>query len=80
MKRSTDSILTTHTGSLPRPSDLLELLLERHRGHQIDEARFEKLVAQSVAATVKRQADVGLTVVNDGEQSKVSYAGYLSKR
>ncbi|MGE0383983.1 MAG: hypothetical protein AB7Q97_04585 [Gammaproteobacteria bacterium] len=80
MKRSVDEILTTHTGSLPREPKLLSLLLARSRDEPFDRGEFEATVREQVAATVARQIAAGLTVVNDGEQSKISYAGYLKDR
>jgi 5-methyltetrahydropteroyltriglutamate--homocysteine methyltransferase len=67
MKTSTDRILTTHTGSLPRPADLTD----RHD---------EQAVRAAVQETVRRQLDAGVDIVNDGEVSKPSYAGYVTER
>ena len=80
MKHSTDGILTTHTGSLPRPDDLVGLL----EGHDQREARaepaFQARVSEAVKEIVQKQADAGVTVVNDGEMSKVGYSTYLTDR
>jgi 5-methyltetrahydropteroyltriglutamate--homocysteine methyltransferase len=73
-------VLTTHTGSLPRPSDLLSLLLERQDGGAVEEHRFADVVERSTAALVSRQAEVGLDLVNDGEAGKISYATYVRDR
>ena len=67
MKRSTDRILTTHTGSLPRPDDLVELLMQRDRGELTDMAAFEARVAEATQEVVQKQRDTGIDIVNDGE-------------
>ena len=69
-------ILTTHTGSLPRPRDLLELLPRRHD----DPAVFNARVRDAVAAVVRRQRAIGLDLVNDGEQGKIDYSTYVAER
>ena len=79
MKRSEHAVLTTHTGSLPRPEALLGLLAERERGPE-QRAAFDGAAAEAVARAVARQAEVGLGVVSDGEQSKPSYATYVKDR
>ena len=79
MKRSEHAVLTTHTGSLPRPNALLGLLAERDRGPG-QRAAFDEATAEAVAGAVKRQAELGLSVVSDGEQSKPSYATYVKDR
>ena len=80
MERSTERILTTHTGSLPRPPELLPLLEARAVGEGIDDKKFKTLVREAVSETVERQVEAGVTVLNDGEMSKISYAGYLKDR
>ena len=80
MKRSTDAILTTHTGSLPRPADLLPLLRAKDDGTLVDQATFAAQVKSAVTATVRRQVDTGIAIVNDGEMSKPSYANYVKDR
>lgn len=80
MKTSTDRILTTHVGSLARPDDVLELLFAKERGEQFDPARFESLVHTAVSDIVQRQADAGIDIVCDGEQSKSSFLTYISER
>jgi 5-methyltetrahydropteroyltriglutamate--homocysteine methyltransferase len=78
MQRSVDRILTTHTGSLPRPDDLVAML------YAIDEGRdvpgFAERAREAVAEIVQRQMEIGLDVVNDGEAGKVSYATYVKDR
>jgi 5-methyltetrahydropteroyltriglutamate--homocysteine methyltransferase len=80
MKRSTARILTTHTGSLPRPHDLMPLLEALDTDAPVDHAAFEVSVRRAVADVVRRQAAVGLDVVNDGEQGKVGYSTYVRHR
>jgi 5-methyltetrahydropteroyltriglutamate--homocysteine methyltransferase len=79
VKRSTEHILTTHTGSLPRPPELLEALQRRDRGEG-DGAALDEQVAAAVADVVRRQADAGVSVVNDGEASKIGYSTYVKER
>ncbi len=80
MKRSTERILTTHTGSLARPPELLQMLLARDEGQPVDPRVFDATVRRAVTEKVKRQVEVGLATVNDGEQSKVSFATYIRER
>jgi 5-methyltetrahydropteroyltriglutamate--homocysteine methyltransferase len=77
MKRSTDRIITTHVGSLPRPHDLLDMLSDKINGRPYDEAAFEARVKQSIEDVVKIQADAGIDVVNDGEQSIALFFSYV---
>jgi hypothetical protein len=80
MKRSTDRILTTHSGSLPRPPDLLEQLLRRDRGEAVDAAALEAPLHEAVADSVRREAAAGVAVVNDGEAGKIGYSTYVTER
>jgi 5-methyltetrahydropteroyltriglutamate--homocysteine methyltransferase len=80
MKRSTDRILTTHVGSLPRPADLYELLMAKDQGKLTDTAAFEARVREAVAECVQLQTERGLDVVNDGEWSKPDYSTYVKDR
>src|SRR5690606_13283357 len=77
MKTSTDRILTTHTGSLPRPQPLVELILKREAGEGIDPATFEAATVAAVEDVVARQVAAGVDVVSDGEMSKPSYTTYI---
>jgi 5-methyltetrahydropteroyltriglutamate--homocysteine methyltransferase len=80
MKLSTDRILTTHTGSLPRPQPLIDLVLRKEKGDAIDAAGFETQVAKAVDDIVAQQIAAGIDVVSDGEMSKPSYTTYIRHR
>jgi len=80
MKRSTERILTTHTGSLPRPWDLVGTLEAFDAGTLPDRAAFDARVRQAVADVVRKQAAAGVDLVNDGEQGKVGYSTYVRHR
>jgi 5-methyltetrahydropteroyltriglutamate--homocysteine methyltransferase len=80
MKHSTDRILTTHVGSLARPPHVLELLWAKERGETYDLHQFETSVRGAVGDIVRRQVDLGIDVVNDGEQSKSSFLTYIAER
>ena len=80
MKRSVDGILTTHTGSLPRPADLIRMMFAREEGVPVDGAALAARIRAAVAEVVRKQAAAGITVVNDGELSKPSYATYIKDR
>jgi len=80
MRRSRDRILTTHTGSLPRPADLDQLIADREAGEKVDEAAFEKRVELAVADVVASQLAVGVSVISDGEAGKPGYSTYVKDR
>ena len=80
MKRSTDRFLTTHTGSLPRPDDLIRMMYAKEEGVPVEAAALAERVALAVLEVVRKQADAGVDVVNDGEMSKPSYATYIKDR
>ena len=69
-------ILTTHVGSLPRPDVLSELMADG----KIEGPGYTKLVHEAVAAVVKRQAECGIDIVDDGEQSKPGFITYIDER
>ena len=80
MKRSIDRILTTHTGSLPRPMDLTAMLEALDSGAMPDRTTFETRVRAAVAEVVRNQVESGVDVVSDGEQGKVGYSTYVRHR
>ena len=80
MLTSTDRILTTHVGSLPRPQDVVDVLFAQDRGVGVDAKHFEEVVANAVNETVRLQVESGLDVIDDGEMSKISYATYIRHR
>ncbi|MGB7101834.1 MAG: cobalamin-independent methionine synthase II family protein [Xanthobacteraceae bacterium] len=80
MHRSENRFLTTHVGSLPRPDDLLAMMIKREDGGTIDAAAFSARAARAVEEVVKRQAALGIDVINDGEQGKVSFVTYVNER
>ena len=79
MRTSTDRILTTHVGSLPRSQAVTDVVFARERGEQAEEAGRD-VIAAAVQDVVRRQAHVGIDVVSDGEMSKISYATYIKDR
>src|ERR1700741_5371299 len=80
MQRSTDRFLTTHTGSLPRPDDLIRLMYAKEEGAAVDAPALAARVRTAVAEVVKKQVEAGIDLVNDGEMSKPSYATYVKDR
>jgi 5-methyltetrahydropteroyltriglutamate--homocysteine methyltransferase len=80
MKSSGDRILTTHVGSLPRPADLHAMNLARKRGEKVDDATYTARVRQAVSDIVKKQVEIGIDIVDDGEMSKPSFITYINER
>jgi 5-methyltetrahydropteroyltriglutamate--homocysteine methyltransferase len=80
MKRSQTRILTTHTGSLPRPPDLVAALNAKELGADFDAAALQARVHRAIAEIVTRQADTGIDIVDDGEHSKVNWMAYARAR
>jgi len=80
VQRNRDRFLTTHTGSLPRPDDLIRMMYAKEEGVPIDPAALAARVKAAVAEIVKKQADAGVDLINDGEMSKPSYATYIKDR
>jgi 5-methyltetrahydropteroyltriglutamate--homocysteine methyltransferase len=80
MQRSAERILTTHTGSLPRPERLVQLMFAREEGQRVDAAELAQQVSAAVAEIVGRQVESGVDVVSDGEMSKPGYATYVKDR
>jgi 5-methyltetrahydropteroyltriglutamate--homocysteine methyltransferase len=80
MKRSTERFLTTHTGSLPRPDDLVRMMYAKEEGVPVERAALAARVRAAVADVVQKQVAAGIDLVNDGEMSKPSYATYIKDR
>jgi 5-methyltetrahydropteroyltriglutamate--homocysteine methyltransferase len=80
MKTSTERILTTHVGSLPRPQDVVDLLFAQDRGEPVDQALFDSTMKRGVADAIRKQEESGVDIVSDGETSKISYATYIRHR
>jgi 5-methyltetrahydropteroyltriglutamate--homocysteine methyltransferase len=80
VKRSSERILTTHTGSLPRPPELVEILLGRDQREARAQPDYERRVADAVARAVRRQTDAGLDIVTDGEMGRVAFSWYATER
>ena len=80
MHRSTERILTTHVGSLARPTELLEIMRDKEAGKPYDHAEFDRQVHDAVADRVHRQVECGIDVVTDGEMGKVSFLTYVKDR
>src|SRR5258708_6897962 len=80
MKRSTNRFMTTHTGSLPRPDDLIRMMYAKEEGVPVDAAAVSQGVASAGEELVGKQAESGVDIVNDGEMSKPSYATYIKDR
>ena len=80
MVRSSDRFLTTHTGSLPRPDDLVRMMYAKEEGQAVDRAELTAQIRAAVARIVAKQKEAGLDIINDGEMSKPSYATYVKDR
>ncbi len=80
MQLSSERILTTHVGSLPRSKEVVDMLFAREHGEPYDGAVFDRVMAVAVAETVKKQVGIGLDIVSDGETSKITYATYIKDR
>src|SRR5215467_5227919 len=80
MKRSTERILTTHCGSLPRPKDLLDQMKAKVSGQPYDEGAYARRVRSAVAEIVKKQVESGIDVPTDGEQGKPGFFTYVNER
>jgi 5-methyltetrahydropteroyltriglutamate--homocysteine methyltransferase len=80
MKRSTDRILTTHIGSLPRPQDLWAMIEAKDRDQPYDQDALAKRLKSAVADIVRKQVEAGIDIPSDGEQSKPSFTNYVRDR
>src|SRR3974390_3636142 len=80
MKLSTERILTTHVGSLPRSDAVTAMLLAKERGESVEPDAFRRVIREAVAQTVAREVATGIDVVSDGETGKIGYATYIKDR
>src|SRR5881398_2563307 len=80
MKRSTERILTTHVGSLPRPADLLDVVQAKEQGKRVDEKAHAARLRAAVADIVRKQIELGIYIVDDGEFGKPSFVSYVNER
>ncbi len=80
MKRSIERILTTHTGSLPRPDNLMQMMIAKEQGKLVDASELADTVRNAVADAVKHQVAVGIDIISDGEMSKIGFANYVKDR
>jgi 5-methyltetrahydropteroyltriglutamate--homocysteine methyltransferase len=80
MHRSTERILTTHAGSLPRPEDLRDMRIAKDEGQPYDQAAFARRVRSTVAEVVQQQIASGIDIINDGEVSKRRFSTYVRER
>jgi 5-methyltetrahydropteroyltriglutamate--homocysteine methyltransferase len=80
MKRSTERILTTHTGSLPRSENLMRIMIAREQGGPVEASELAETVHHAVIDAVRRQAATGIDIISDGEMSKIGFANYVKDR
>ena len=80
MKRSSERILTTHVGSLPRPPDLKAMVNAKSSGQPVDEQALSERVRSAVQEVVRKQIECGIDIVNDGELSKSNFTNYARER
>lgn len=80
MKHSTERILTTHVGSMPRPQYVVDQLFAQDRGENYQPAAFDEVMTRAVAEVAHKQVDAGVDIISDGEMSKISYATYIRHR
>ena len=77
---SPEKILTTHVGSLPRSSQVVDMLFRRERGEDFAPSEFDQIMSNAVREVVARQTEIGIDIVSDGETSKIGYATYIKDR
>src|ERR1700757_2559441 len=80
MQRSTDRILTTHAGSIPRGEPLGSMLIDQEQGKSIAQAKLSETIEARVAHVIAKQAEVGIDSANDGEQGRVGFQTYIPQR
>ncbi len=74
------TVLTTHVGSLPRPKNVSDLLFKRENNEVYEQKYFDEVISNGVYEVVKKQIDIGIDIISDGEMSKISYATYVKDR
>ena len=80
MHKSTDRILTTHAGSIPRGEPLGEMLIDEEAGKPVDKSALQSNVELRVSRVLEKQAEAGVDIVNDGEQGRVGFQTYITQR
>ena len=80
MRRSTERIITTHVGSLARPTNVMNLLSAKEHQEEYDTKMFESAINDAVSDIVERQVRAGIDIISDGEQSKSSFLTYITER
>jgi 5-methyltetrahydropteroyltriglutamate--homocysteine methyltransferase len=80
MRRSTERIITSHAGTLPRPPDLRDMVVAKDQGRPVDEAAFQERVRSAVREVVQKQIECGIDIPNDGELSKIGFSNYIRDR
>ena len=80
MTRNSKTIPCTHTGSLPRPDDLIKVMWAVGDGIPVDRTALDGYISRAIDEVVKKQVDAGVTIINDGEMSKPSYGTYVKDR
>src|SRR5271165_598739 len=80
MPHSVDRFLTTHTGSLPRPDHLIQMMYAKEEGRPVDREALAQRIRSAVGEVVAKQRKAGIDIINDGEVSKPSYATYVKDR
>jgi 5-methyltetrahydropteroyltriglutamate--homocysteine methyltransferase len=78
--KTMDKIKTTHVGSLPRSKKLSEILFKKDKNELFDQGELDKIIEEDVNKIVKKQIDIGIDIISDGEMSKISYATYVKDR
>src|SRR5262249_59629794 len=80
MKRSTERIRTTHGGSLPRPADLLEMMQAKEQSRGFDQGAYDRRLRSAVDEIVRKQVELGIDIIDDGEYGKPSFVTYMNER
>jgi 5-methyltetrahydropteroyltriglutamate--homocysteine methyltransferase len=80
MKLSTEKIITTHAGSMPRGEPLSSMLIDQEDGKRIDRRKIDEVTEERVAYIMKKENEVGIDIANDGEQGRVGFQTYMPQR